>query len=134
MKPYADYEYYVTEYGEESIPEMEFARYIRKASVYINEITHGKISKGNFLEDGTYLEEIKDAACAVADVLYLDAQQLEQTEGKDIKSENTDGYSVSYVTNRQDGETHEDALRREMYQAARGYLLFTGLLYLGVSG
>lgn len=134
MKPYADYCYYVEEYDGNKVSGEEFDKHIRKASVYINEITHGRIQEGNLLEKGVYLNEIQDAACAVAEVIYEDDQQMIETGGRELKSENTDGYSVSYVTDHQDGETHEDTLRRKMYQAARGYLLHTGLLYLGVNG
>lgn len=45
-----------------------------------------------------------------------------------VKSENSDGYSVTYVTEQTDGQTAEELLRKKAYEAAYMYLLPTGWL------
>ena len=45
-----------------------------------------------------------------------------------VKSESNDGYSVTYVTEAQDGQTAEAALRKKIAEAVRLYLLPTGWL------
>lgn len=68
---------------------------------------------------------LKDCTCemteAVFDVCYKDAGQVK-------KSETTDGYSVTYVTEVSDGTDWTALLGQKMYQICRRYLLHTGLL------
>ena len=127
MQTYADYMYYATEYGGHIIPEDEYTDVIREASVYLRETTHDRI--GNDITD-----DVKMAVCAVAEVYYQGKKKLEDQGGKEIKSENNDGYSVTYVTEGKDGESHHDVLYRKMYLAARKYLIHTDLLYAGWCG
>ena len=50
---------------------------------------------------------VKDAVCAAAEVYYkYNAQQQSGTPL--VKSENNDGYSVTYVTEQTDGKTAEE--------------------------
>ena len=42
MKPYADIDFYLTEYGSDNIPSSLFDKYILKASYKIKELTLGK--------------------------------------------------------------------------------------------
>lgn len=124
MRIYADYEYYADTYKGTVIPEEAFPEAIREASAFIREITHDRIDE--------VTDDVRDAACSVAEVRYLESEA--QSQGNDsweVKSENTDGYSVSYVTEGKDGETREETVRRKMYLAARKYLIHTGLLYAG---
>ena len=69
---------------------------------------------------------VKDAVCAVADV-YCSYDQKQASAGM-VKSENNDGYSVTYVTEQTDGQTTEEVLRKKAYAAASAYLLPTGWL------
>lgn len=69
---------------------------------------------------------VKDAVCAVADV-YCSYDQKQASAGM-VKSENNDGYSVTYVTEQTDGQTAEEVLRKKAYAAASAYLLPTGWL------
>ena len=122
MKLYADYEFYVTEYrGNEGEIE-NFERAIVHASQYIRHVTLGK-------SDNYSGEELKYASCALVDV-YLSAYKLSGDEDStgQKKSENTDGYSVSYVTETIDGESSEELFKRKAYPIARQWLLGTGLL------
>ena len=64
----------------------------------------------------------------MCDVIY----NLTANDGKIVKSENTDGYSVSYVTERIDGQDAEKVLENKLYRIAKVYLGNTGLLYRGV--
>ena len=67
------------------------------------------------------------AGCgAPADDAADDAAAGGSAAGK--KSESNDGYSVTYVTEAQDGQTAEEALRKKIYEAIRLYLLPTGWL------
>lgn len=126
MVPYVDYHYYAEEYKGDAIPQIAFEQLARDASVFVREITFDRIP------EEIILDAVKDAVCAVCEVMYTEEQQVSQSGGREIKAENTDGYSVTYVTETQDGQSREEVLRRKMYQAAKEYLLFTGLLYQGV--
>lgn len=69
----------------------------------------------------------KDAVCAAAEVYYkYNAQQ--QSETPLVKSENNDGYSVTYVTEQTDGKTAEEIVKKKVYDAVYPYLLPTGWL------
>lgn len=74
-------------------------------------------------------DEIKYATCAAAEA-YAQAFRLSESETQtaEISSENTDGYSVSYVSQRQSGETQEALFKRKAYDAVRAWLSGTGLL------
>ena len=119
---YVDYNYYVNEYSG-GMSEEEFQSSERKAEAYIRSITY---ISGNIFE----VEDIavKKAVCSVADVYHaFDLKKKRQKNGT-VKSENNDGFSVSYVTEQVDGQTEEELIRKKAYEAARMYLLPTGWL------
>ena len=124
MVRYADLAFYMTEYGGNIIPNEQFQRVITRASTYIKAITFSRVDENNIPE------EVKAAACAVAEVIY---KAESSTEGEK-KSENTDGYSVTYVTEQTDGEIKEVILRKKQYAAAYTHLVLTVLLSRGCSG
>lgn len=119
---YADYSFYVDEYHGK-MDEADFQRHILAASQYIKYLTKGRSDE----YDGG--DEVKYAACESADVLYSVSLAFSGQGQK--KSENTDGYSVSYVTQGKDGETSEELSNRKMNEVIRKWLLPTGLLYAG---
>lgn len=123
MKGYADYNFYEGVYHGD-MDETDFSRNVLSASQYIRYLTHGR-------SDGYEGDELKYAACEAADILYSSYQKEAGGTGEK-KSENTDGYSVSYVTQAKDGETGEELANRKMSGAIRKWLLPTGLLYAGV--
>lgn len=125
MVSYIDLEYYQNFFSDISVPYDSFERIAREASLFVREITFNRIDEENIIE------EVKDAVCAVCEVIYKEEKELENTNGREIKSENTDGYSVTYVTEQQDGVSRQDILWNKKYQAARPYLLHTGLLNRG---
>ena len=118
---YVDYAYYASEDGGEIIPENKFSGYERRAEAYIRKITY---VRGDIFS--TESDMVKDAVCAVADV-YCSYDQKQASAGM-VKSENNDGYSVTYVTEQTDGQTAEEVLRKKAYAAASAYLLPTGWL------
>lgn len=125
MNVYADYNFYTTEYRGGAAEE-EFERQIMKASAPVRRITFGRA------DSCPEMEEVKFAACAVCDMLIADGKIRENNSGRQIVSESTDGYSVSYVQEKEADETSEALLSRKAYKAAELYLEPTGLLYMGV--
>lgn len=123
---YADYNYYSNDYGGVIIPEVEFKRVIKKVSRYIDRFTFGRITEG---EISNY-PPLPDCACEMAETVYR-MQGSSGTE-KEKKSEEIDGYSVTYVTEGKEGELAEDRLKNKLYSIAELYLINTGLLYCGV--
>ena len=111
---YADYDYYLFQYSGNAVAEADFARLSRQASAYLDSLTYGKI-RGPWVDDS----RVKDACCALADILHA------QEQGGEVASESNDGASVTYVTS---GKTAQN----RMYDAAVMYLSSTGLLYAGV--
>lgn len=120
MVRYADYAFYMTEYGGNVISNEEFQRVITRASSYIKAITFSRVDENNIPE------EVKAAACAVAEVIYKAESSTEEK-----KSETVGKLSVSYVTEQADGQIKEKVLRKKQYAAAYLYLATTGLLYRG---
>lgn len=92
----------------------------RKAEAYIRKLTY---IRGNIftIEDTA----VKDAVCAVADVYHSCEKKKEAGA---VKSENNDGYSVSYAVEQMDGQTIEELIGKKAYKAASTYLLPTGWL------
>lgn len=93
---YADYDFYLNTYFGNAIPEEDFPRLSTRASDYIRSMTHGLSDT----VDGSDLEAVKKASCAVADAL-LDEEIMtasafsgEQT----MSSETVGGWSRSYVS------------------------------------
>lgn len=96
--------------GDFKIPAAEFERWERAAYFELSRITGGKSTQS--------LEEcVKICICEIAELLYKMEMQ-----GK-IKSENNDGYSVTY----QEGDT-----KNALTDIAKRYLSGTDYLYRGV--
>lgn len=121
MKIYADYQFYIDSY-KGKVEESDFNQAIIHASQYIRYITMGR--SDNF--DGI---ELKYASCALVDA-YISAYKLSSGNNStgQKKSENTDGYSVSYVTQTKDGESAEELFKRKAYPLIKQWLITTGLL------
>lgn len=117
---YVNYDFYKDTLGG-LIPEDKFAAVEAKAEAHISYLTY--INGDIFAKESTV---VKLAVCAAAEVIYKD--MTSNTAGAGVKSESNDGYSVTYVTEAQDGQTAEEALRKKVYEAIRLYLLPTGWL------
>ena len=119
MAHYAEFGYYRDEYEGGIEKEADFKKCRRIAESYIDQYTLNRIT------DPETVPGLKDCTCemteAVFDVCYKDDGQVK-------KSETTDGYSVTYVTEVSDGTDWTALLGQNMYQICRRYLLHTGLL------
>ena len=122
---YAEYSYYLSEFGCSIVPESDWQAMATKASRYIDQITLMRAAEMSD-HDG-----VKLATCAVAEIQYKYAQQDKRTvSSAGVSSESVGNHSVSYT------EVTEETLavkNAEMQQAASLYLFPTGLLYKGVS-
>lgn len=120
-----DYKYYIEDFGGEKIStESDFKRTINLAETHLCNFAFNRIK--NDVENEHL---IKSCICEMCDAIY---DMTLKDNGKVKKSENTDGYSVSYVTERIDGQDAEKALENKLYRIAKVYLGNTGLLYRGV--
>ena len=125
---YTDYAFYAGTYGG-GMPEGDFKKYEPRAEEYIRYFLFSKAG----LMNQEPIPDLQKAVCAVSDVLgeYYSAKASRTAQGGSgaaVKSENNDGYSVSYAVEQADGETEENYLRKKAYDAAYLYLLPMGLL------
>lgn len=118
MEQFVDFEYYRDEFQGRLIQWECFQEAAERAGSYLCYVTQNRVLHQKDRE------EVKNALCAAAEAYYI----YTTTTDKEVKSENTDGYSVSYVVERKDGQIREDVLRKKMYKAIYPYLAFTGLL------
>ena len=88
MTQYTDYAFYTGQYGG-GLTEEQFRRVIVPVSAHIRRITFDRADRS--------MEEVQHAACACCDLLYADQAAKAEHQGREVASENTDGYSVSYV-------------------------------------
>jgi hypothetical protein len=115
---YADYTYYTDTFRGIKIPSESFNYYSDRASEELDFYVNVTISE--ILDD--YTTEIKKAVCAVADLVYDNANT------GIVKSESSLSYSVSYDTSR------GKALEKNIYNIISKYLSKTNLLFRGVAG
>lgn len=119
MKVYAGYDFYSHDYNGVKIKPEDFDAAALHATQYIKHITLGR-------SDGYDGDELKYATCEIAEV-YATLLMYGSDENEK-KSENTDGYSVYYVTQGKEGESREELFRRKAYVIARQWLSSTGLM------
>lgn len=124
---YADYEFYSKAFNG-SMTEDEFNKIEPKAESYVRYFLLLRAS----VMDGEPIVSLQNAVCAVADVLntYYKSKTIRDNQGIGgiVKSENNDGYSVTYAVEKADGETEETYLRKKAYDAAYMYILGSGYL------
>lgn len=118
---YADYAYYKDSFGGTLAAE-EFNRYARKAERFLNYVIMGEISE--------VTEQVKNAVCAAAEAV-AEIREGVANIPQGIKSESTDGYSVTY-NNDYNADELAEREKRAMYKAIKQELSGTGLLYQGV--
>lgn len=112
---YADYAFYTSVYHG-LLAEGEFDRFIVKASAFVRRITFGRT------DARTEEHGVKLSACAVCDVYAADEERRRKHQGRELLSENTDGYIVSFVQEQSSGETAEELLERKAFKAAQMFL------------
>ena len=111
-----DYNFYHTDYNNGlagTIPEKDFSLLTVKAWRELEPLL-------NAVPSEEQLDGVLFAICEIAEELY----RTESRQG--IKSENIDGYSVTYAD--------EVSIRRRVIDIAVRKLGDTGLLYMGVEG
>ncbi len=99
--------------GMNKIPAEQFPQYCFKAFCVLDAITFSRIN------DVADLDTVKQCVCEVSEVIY----QYDTRIG--IKSENNDGYSVTY-------DESDFGREKEIKRIAEIYLGSMGLLYSGL--
>lgn len=119
---YADYKFYVETYCGTLIPdEVEFRKAERSAEAKLDHYTFGRIDQAD--------DKIRLAVCEMADIVYQYQKRKAQHDGREVSSENNDGYSVSFsVISEQERRAVVD---KELYDTAYTYLSRTGLMDWG---
>ena len=123
---YADYEYYSNTFSGK-LAEETYAGLEPKAEAYIRYLTYpnGDV----FAEAGVVA--VQNAVCAAVDCLALNLTTDEATgitaATRPVRSENNDGYSVTFADATSDASA-EEALRRQVLEAVRIWLLPPGWL------
>lgn len=79
-----DYKFYENEFGGNLIPPNKFKRFMSKAELFLENATGGR----EIPEE--YTQKASLALCELAEIF------MKRDSSKGVKSENTDGYSVSY--------------------------------------
>ena len=125
---YADYHFYVNEYGGDSLDEEAFERYSVRASNYIDAYTH---NKSYDYYNGDNRNERTDrslalACCNVAEV--LEHSTTNTADSGAYASETVGAHTVSY---RSGSEMSED-MRKQVNSVLGNYLAGTGCLYRGI--
>ncbi len=116
---YADYRHYREVFGGSIVPEDKFRRCVSLAGKYIDRFTFGRINNPSSV-DG-----LAECACEMAEAVY----ELKYRDGEQaVKSESTDGYSVTYLTERKDGEDADAFLGRKLYGICSLYLMGAGAM------
>lgn len=117
---YADFEFYSGPYGGSLISAEEFLALERQAALHVDLLTFNRLHEGYAVTD-----TVKMAVCAVADAVKSNQSSLSALASSvGLKSENVDGYSVSY----QDTASIKASLNQNMTDAAYPYLIYTGLM------
>lgn len=119
------YQFYLTEYEGELIPEPAWKQTMIKAESYLDSIMYVE-------PDEKTLPKVQFCLCEVAELLYQNEQNKKKSGGRDVLSENTDGYSVTYATEAEAGKININSLDKKVYTIIRRHLDFTNLLYAGV--
>lgn len=119
------YQFYLAEYEGELIPETAWKQIMIKAESYLDSIMYEET-------DEKTLPKVQFCLCEIAELLYQDKQNKKKTGGREVLSENTDGYSVTYATEAEAGKIAINFMDKKVYAIIRRWLDSTGLLYAGV--
>ncbi len=92
---YADYGYYTETYHGSQIEESDWPALSRRADGCIDQLTCGRLRQGWPVTD-----DVRTAACALAETLYRQDKQAEQGAAG-VKSESVGSQSVTYETDQE---------------------------------
>lgn len=109
MLEFIDNSEYISLSGADSIPD-NFDNLVIEASSYINYKTFGRIDLSNIPE------AVKYATCLIIDL--LSKKKTELNEMKNLKSQNIEGWSETYMT----PEEIEQDYQSKMYEVLKIYL------------
>lgn len=123
MTAYADYAYYRDNFHGSAVSETDFPGLAVKASAFIDRLTFNRLRSAEVIPD-----EAKMATCAVAERIQAAENSGALAVNAAVKSENNDGYSVSY----NDFSLVRAQLYADYEEAVLPYLYGTGLMYAGV--
>ena len=123
MMAYADYAYYRDNFRGGAVSEADFPGLAVKASAFIDRLTFNRLRSADIIPD-----EAKMAMCTVAERIQVAEKSGVLNVNAAVKSENNDGYSVSY----NDFSLVSAQLYADYEEAALPYLYGTGLMYAGV--
>ncbi len=104
---YVDHMFYKENYKGVLLNEADFEKYAIRAENYISNLTFGR------LNNETVSENIKLSICAAAEVFC----ELANSASLDVASENTDGYSVNYIT----AQSRQSAQQNQLLGAVNIY-------------
>lgn len=108
MNKYADYGFYINEFGGKTIKADDFDSAVLKASTFLDKITFGRIKEPT--------DDIRFAACAIAERIVTLSQALNESKGGAVSSEKNGDVSVTYNVNIQSAYSSE--AYREYYSIA----------------
>ena len=121
-----EYSYYKDEYLGDLIQENEFNKLIKRAEPYVSTRTFGKASQVTEDMDETLVNKVKDALCAVAEIIKAYTGD-DGTEHGRVSSESVGGsWSRSFAI-----EKDSNDLINIIGDKLCLYLYDTGLLYAG---
>lgn len=121
---YVDFDYYEGIWSGRLIPAGAFDEYSLKAQRFVNYITQGRAAEN-------ITDSVKNAVCAGAEASYAFQKSVANVP-HGIKSESTDGHSVTYAD--LNYLTVQEQEKVAMYHAIVQELSGTDLLYRGVDG
>ena len=124
---YADYNFYVSSFYGNVIPEEEYAAAALRASRFLDYYTQNRV------KDNADLEAVKMACCALAEEYYAieTSQRLAMQTDGEMQSQTVGSYSVTYRSKADTARTIAAEARGRMVAIARQHLAHTGLLYRG---
>lgn len=128
------YEYYRTNFYGETIEETSFAKWLKRSSDKLNQLTFGKAEQAAEV----FPDKIGDALCALADCMYLvdteKTRTLNPSAESNIKSMSSGGESITFDAPKSIYQTALQSKLEEnkLYRATIAeYLHGTGILYAG---
>lgn len=117
---YADYDFYINNYGGNLIPSENFDFWTRKSTQYIRTSTFGNID-----ENQEIIEPVKMCCCELAEQMY---NQDKRKNRQGIASEKVGEHSISYESTEAINKAEKEILRQIIIM----WLADTGLLYRGL--
>ena len=123
---YATYDEYLRHGG--TMTEEEFLKYAERASVFIDNITYGRIKKLKKEE-----LEIMNMPLCISDIADAMKRNDEIMNTGNLKSVSNDGYSETYQTATEAGfKSRQMQFISEYYDIAKSYIIKGEYLELGV--